>query len=367
VTDSIAPELRVAGMVSGGLFTDFNNDGLVDLVLVGEWMPVSFFENTGSSFRPLGSETGLEFSNGWWNSIVGADFDKDGDIDYVAGNLGLNSWLKASPGEPLSMFADDFDRNGQVDPLVFHYVNGKNVPFHPRSALVMQMNYLERQFPTYRDFAAAGLHEILDETQLKQARNLNIYEFRSSYIENLGNNKFRLSPLPVITQFAPVYGMLADDFDDDGNYDVILTGNSKTSNLTLGWHDASIGYLLKGMGDGSFSVMDGTESHLFADGDVKSLVRLNYRDTGSLVVVANNDDSLSFFRQKRGAGKVVGLPEDSAYGYIRFNDNSRQKIEFYKGYGYLSTQGNNLFTGKQVRQIEIYNANHGLLRTLSFD
>jgi enediyne biosynthesis protein E4 len=367
VTDSFAPELRRPGMVSTGLFTDFNNDGLPDLVLAGEWMPVNFYENTGSSFRLLTGENGLEFSNGMWNSIIAADFDKDGDMDYIVGNLGLNSWLKASPAEPLSMFADDFDRNGHVDPLVFHYVHGKIVPFHPRSLLIAQLNYLEQHFPTYRDFAAAGLESILDEDQIQKAVNLNIYELRSCYIENLGENRFLLKPLPVITQSAPVFGLLADDFDGDGNFDVLLGGNSKASNLTLGWYDASIGYMLKGRGDGSFTVLDGTETHFYVDRDVKSMVQLNYGNSQPLILVANNDDSLAVFRKKKVSVRAVKLPSGCAYGYYIYRDNSRQKVEFYLGQGYLSARGDYIFPGSEVTGVEIFGPNHELLQSVDLD
>lgn len=330
-------------------------------------MPLSFFVNTGTSFRLLSGETGLGFSDGLWNSIIGADFDKDGDVDYIAGNLGLNSWLKASPEEPLSMYFDDFDRNGQVDPLVFHFVHGKNVPFHPRSLLLMQLNYLEKQYPTYRDFAAAGLEDILDENQLNNALNLKIYELRSCYIENLGDNRFRMKPLPVIIQSAPIFGMLADDFDDDGNFDVILAGNSKASNLTLGWYDASVGYLLKGHGNGSFTALNGAETHFYVDGDVKSMVQVNYRNAGSLILVANNDDSLAVFRKKKEVAKMVRLPRGSAYGHYIYRDNSRQKVEFYKGDGYLSSRGEFIFPGSRVEKVEIYGPNHELLQSVPFD
>jgi hypothetical protein len=367
VTDIRGPQIRNAGMVSGGLFTDFNNDQHIDLILAGEWMPLKFYENTGSVFQLIEGETGLEFSNGWWNSIYGADFDKDGDTDYIAGNLGLNSWLKADRKEPLSLYAGDFDKNGKIDPLIFYYVKGKNVPFHPRSLLVMQLNYLDRKFPTYRDFATAGLNDVLDKTQQEEAMKKYVYEFRSSYIENLGHNRFRINPLPEITQSAPIYGILVDDFDDDGNFDALLTGNSKASNLTLGWYDASIGYMLKGKGDGTFQVIDGVTSHFYTDKDAKSIIQMKYGDDGTIVVVANTNDSLAVFSRKHLPAYQVNIPETADYGTIFYRDLSRQKIEFYRGAGYLSSQGSTFFVGSQVERIEFYGANRDLVQEVSFD
>lgn len=367
VTDSLAPGLKKAGMVSCGLFTDFNNDGWIDLIIAGEWMPISFYENDSGSFRRLGAETGLNFSNGWWNSINGTDFDKDGDIDYIAGNLGLNTLLKASRQEPLTLYADDFDQDGLIDPLIFSHIKDRTVPFHPRNPVVSQLKYLAKKFPTFSDFAAADLNDILNEDQLKRAMELNCYELRSCYLENLGNEKFKMTPLPIITQVSPVYGILINDFDYDGYFDALLVGNSKASNLTIGWYDASIGYFLKGHGDGTFTVINGTKSHFFVDSYAKSMVQIKGIRNEPWVIVANTDDSLEVFRRKFNLSTTVICKKDALYGYLVFEDKSRQKIEFYKGSGYLSAQGNTFFPGSNVKSIQIYNSLNKQIQSISFD
>jgi hypothetical protein len=231
----------------------------------------------------------------------------------------------------------------------------------------MQLNYLERKFPTYRDFASAGLNDVLDETQREEAQKMYVYEFRSSYVENLGNNQFRIKPLPVITQSAPLYGILVDDFDDDGNFDALLTGNSKASNLTLGWYDAYIGYMLKGKGDGNFEVIDGVKSHFFLDKEAKSLVQMKYKDHETCIIAGNNDDSLSVFRRRQAPAHQVEIPNQAVYGIISYRDHTTQKIEFYRGAGYLSSQGNTWFMGNQVKRLELYGPNGKPLQAVSFD
>jgi hypothetical protein len=367
ITESWSSEMKNIGMVTGGLFTDFNNDQLVDLILVGEWMPICLFMNTGSSFTLLSDSAGLQYSHGWWNSIQGGDFDKDGDMDYLAGNLGLNSWLKATRDEPISMYADDYDQDGKIDPLLFHFVHGKNVPFHSRDLLVNQLSFLRRKFPTYADFAKADLNDILDEVQRKQSLEFFAYELRSSYIENLGNNRFKMRPLDISVQVSPMFGILIDDFDDDGFFDAIMAGNSKASNLTLGWYDASIGYFLKGKGDGTFEIKDGTRSGFYVDTDAKGIVQLGGINSEPVIVVANNDDSLSVFNRVSVPSHTLELPPGGSSGRLIYKDGSSQKIEFYNGGGYLSGQGRTLFLGRHVKSILVYDPSNRLLQEVSFD
>src|SRR5690606_36666466 len=118
VTEQVAKGLTEIGLVCDGLFTDFDNDGWPDLILAGEWMPVTFFKNEQGTFRNVTAETGLSDQTGWWNSLAAGDFDNDGDMDYVVGNLGQNSFFKASTEHPVSVYAKDFDRNGSYDAII---------------------------------------------------------------------------------------------------------------------------------------------------------------------------------------------------------------------------------------------------------
>ena len=356
VTDEIAPGLKNIGMVTAALWTDYNNDNLIDLLVVGEWMPITFFRNTGSSFVKLTGETGLDFSEGWWNSIIGADFDKDGDIDYIAGNLGRNSWLKANQHEPLTLLAADFDRNGIIDPLFFNVVDGIKVPFHSRMLMVAQLNYLDKKYPTHSDYAKATLETILDESQRNEAMKFHAYNFNTSYIENLGNSQFRITPLSNENQLAPVSGITVGDFDMDGFYDVLLVGNAYSSSLRMGWYDASIGAFLKGKGDGSFTTKLGTKSNFYIDSDAKSMVKMRGAEFKELIVVASNSDTLKVFIPNHQADHDITLKSEYAFGLLFFMDGSKQRIEFYRGGGYLSADGANLFMSNLIQKIEFYSA-----------
>ncbi len=367
ITENIAPGLKNVGMVTSGLWTDFNNDHLMDLVVVGEWMPITFFKNTGETFEKLGGETGLEYSSGCWNSIIGADFDKDGDIDYIAGNLGLNSWLKATQQEPLSLYSADFNHDGIVDPLIFNVVNGKQVPFHSRTLLISQMNYLGEKYPSYHEFANATLESMLDETQRVQAKKYFTYELRSSYIENLGDGKFDISPLPNIIQVAPVFGMSVDDFDLDGNFDVLVTGNSHATALRLGWYDASIGYFLKGNGNGNFTPYTGVGTGFFVDKDAKSMVRFKDSKNNALIAVASNNDSLMIFSTIKKYKNHIEVKESAAYVELYLRDKSIQKIEFYNGSGYLSSDGKTFFISSKVERLEVFDISGNVIEKISFE
>jgi enediyne biosynthesis protein E4 len=168
-TGQWSPSLAEAGMVSAALWTDFDGDGLHDLIVTGEWMPVRFFRNTGASLEEVTGQTGLDHTAGWWNSLAGADFDRDGDMDYLLGNLGLNSELKASPEKPVSLYAKDFDNDGNVDPILFRYIHDENVPSHSRDMLVTQISSWQNRFPTYKDYAGINLGNLFMPGELENA------------------------------------------------------------------------------------------------------------------------------------------------------------------------------------------------------
>jgi hypothetical protein len=201
VTDSVSPALRSVGMVSAALWTDFNNDGYTDLVVVGEWMPVSFFENKAGKLTDVTDATGLAHTNGWWNSLTAGDFDNDGDIDYVVGNLGTNSKYKASPQEPVCVYADDFDKNGTLDPVLCYYLPGQDggpraaYPTHSRDVLIDQMNSMRKRYPRYAEYALTKAENLFTEEELKNAYIVKSETFYSSYIENTGKGKFTIKAL----------------------------------------------------------------------------------------------------------------------------------------------------------------------------
>src|SRR5690606_29067370 len=211
ITASVARGLENIGLVTSALWTDFDNDGALDLIVVGEWMEVSFFRNEKNKFINITSETGLAGLTGSWNSINGTDFDGDGDIDYIVGNLGMNTDLKASKKEPLTIVAKDFDENGSIDPVMGYYVNGVNYPWPPRDALIGQIRAMKRRFPYYKTYGNTTFDQVFKKEELSGALWKEITTLGTAYFENQGNGRFTYRMLPERAQMAPVYGISIAD------------------------------------------------------------------------------------------------------------------------------------------------------------
>ncbi|MES2733692.1 MAG: VCBS repeat-containing protein [Bacteroidota bacterium] len=339
VTDTMAPGLRTAGMVTSALWTDFNLDHQVDLMVVGECMPIRFYQNTGGFLKEVTQTTGLSNTNGWWNSLNAADFDHDGDIDYVLGNLGLNSRYKASVAEPVSVYAGDFDGNGSWDPIMTYFLQGQEYPTHSRDDMTNQMVSLRRKFERYGEYAKAHLSDIISPENLTNAYVAKAFVFENSYLENLGQGKFRLHSLPLPAQMAPIFGTICQDFDNDTHPDLLLVGNSYATEVVAGQYDASIGMLLKGDGKGNFQPVAMPNSGFFVEGDTKGMANLTLTDGRSLALVAVNSGKLSAYTTRqtaiKSATKVIALGPMDAYAEVVI-DGKKYRQEFYHGSSYLS-------------------------------
>jgi len=294
VTSQIAPDFENIGMVNDAVWTDFNNDSLLDLIIVGEWMPLSFFANENGTFKNVSHTTGLENTEGWWFSIEQADFDNDGDMDYVAGNLGLNYKYQATPKEPFEVFADDFDNNNRKDIVLSYYNFGTLFPVRGRSCSSQQIPSIATKFENYNSFAVADVSEVYGEEKLKTAEiHYKAKNFASSYIENLGNGKFKISNLPNAAQFSSVNKILVSDINNDGNEDILIAGNLYSSEIETTRNDSSIGLYLTGNGKGKFKAVEPYQSGLYIPGDVKDLATININNRNT-VIAAKNNDSLQF-------------------------------------------------------------------------
>ncbi|MCH7887178.1 MAG: VCBS repeat-containing protein [Candidatus Marinimicrobia bacterium] len=293
VTEEIAADVMYAGLVTDAVWTDFNNDRQLDLILVGEWMPILMLENIDGKFSDVTNQAGLENSTGWWYSIASADFDDDGDTDYVVGNIGLNYKYKASVIEPFQVYYSDFDQNGTFDIVLGYYAGGELYPLRGRECSLGQMPFIESKFPSYKDFASATMIDVFGADDLNDALHYQAKTFATSYIENLGSGKFRLSALPNLAQLSSVNGILTGDINSDGNLDIVLAGNLYSTEVETPRNDASIGLYLKGDGEGHFNPVSFMESGFFADGDVKGLVMIDLGSAGDKgILVPKNDDYL---------------------------------------------------------------------------
>ena len=292
VTAQACPQLSQIGMVTSALWSDYDNDGWSDLVLAGEFMPFTIIRNEHGKF---GKPKITEHSQGWWNSIVAGDFDNDGDIDYVAGNLGLNSRHKASAKEPLCIYAKDFDKNGLIDPLMCYYVDGKNYLYPTRDEMIRQIASMRVRFSTYKDYAQAEFKESFTADELRDAYIVRSECFESSYFQNDGHGNFQRKRLPVEAQFAPVFGMVSGDFNEDGNPDVLMAGNSYATEASTGRYDAMSGLLLAGDGKGNFACVKSSATGFNADKDVKGVAEINGGDGGSIILVSNNSEKMQAY------------------------------------------------------------------------
>lgn len=362
ITEVYFPDLTHIGMVTDALWSDFDTDGKPDLVLTGEWMPIVFLKNTGTTFERV--ESGIEKLTGWWNSLSGADFDNDGDIDYVAGNLGLNTNYTATLQEPMTIMAKDMDNNGLVDPMVFCYMQGDDgqrrpYPMASRDDLVSQVVSMRKKFPTYTAYGLAAMDDIWTEQERTDAIVLQATEMRTAYIENKGGGKFALHPLPLAAQEAPVYGILAEDINNDGQLDLLLTGNDFGMDPYSGRHDAFTGLCLLGNGKGQFSSLSLSESGFFVPGDAKGLAILHTAKERNLIIAAQNQDQLLLFEGNTAAHKRIqqwiNLKSDDFSADIQYEDGRRRRVEFYYGNTYLSQSTRTFAVEEGVKSITITN------------
>ena len=353
VTTDVAEDLQYAGLISAALWTDYDLDGWTDLIFAGEWMPVKIFRNVNGNFEDVTPSSGISEYTGWWNSITGADFDKDGDIDYVAGNLGLNTRFKASPEQPLRILAKDFDRNGYVDPICTYYVQGKSYPIYHRNVMMDQMPFIQTKYKRYEEYARATIDDILDEDQLEDAYIADAQTLNTSYFENLGNGTFAIHPLPMEAQFAPVFGLLANDYNGDENCDLLMVGNSYAYNVEDGRHDAFIGLFMEGNGEGGFKPVLSRESGFFVDGDAKGMAELILRDEQSLVLAARNSGQLVVYETVNSSKNIVRLNRDDQCADILYKNGRKEHREFYYGSGYLSSSSRMCRLSENVVSITI--------------
>lgn len=292
-TKEWAPELQNIGMVTDAVWSDYDNDQDIDLILTGEWMPITIFKNEYGSLKKQNNES-LANSTGWWFSIDKGDFDKDGDDDFIVGNLGLNYKYKTTQEKPFDIYYDDFDGNGNKDIVLGYYNNGKHYPLRGFSCSSEQIPGIKKDIKKYDLFASLELDQVYGELNLKNALQYKADTFASIYIENMGNEQFKVSNLPYQAQLSNINDMLIDDFNKDGNLDVLTVSNLFVSEVETPRNDAGTGSMMLGDGKGGFSTMSVAESGFFANKDSKK-VRSISSGGKKRILVANNNDILQSF------------------------------------------------------------------------
>lgn len=358
VTREVAPQLEIIGMVSDALWSDYNSDGNYDLVLLGEWMPITIFQHKiaddGRRYFEKVTAESLAYTHGWWNTLVAGDFDNNGFMDYVAGNLGLNTRWKANREEPISVYAKDFDGNGSIDPIMFQYLLGEKFAVPGRGMLISQVPSMKNKFQSYHKYATTSFDNFFTKEQLEGAHVVHSYYFSSALVENVGDGEFKLNVLPNEAQTAPAYGMLADDVNEDGLLDLLMIGNFYGNESVTGPHDASIGNILLGGDNGAFHPMAHQESGWKVEGNARSLVRLRAAGGGNIYLASQYNDSLKVFRTNRSDKTYyIDLKPLDAKAEITLKDGSRRIREFYYGDGYLSHSSRSIRFEDQFEQVAI--------------
>jgi len=303
VTQKVCASLEKAGMITSSIWTDFDNDKQTDLIIAGEWMPVRFFKNNHGKLQEVTSSTGLTEMNGMWRSLAAADIDNDGDMDIVAGNLGLNCTYRVTKDQPMQVFAKDLDGNGSIDPVFFYYIKDKTgnrhlYPAISRAQFSDQVPAIKKQFLFAKDYSKASFDEIFTGDKKNGLLHLSCDETRSCYFENLGNGKFQKHILPVEAQFAPINSIVCDDVDGDGYLDLIVAGNEYQTEVMTGRYDASYGCFLKGDNKKIFTAVSPAKSGFILNGDVKDLALIYLPGNKKLLLAAINNDLLRVFSIK---------------------------------------------------------------------
>lgn len=356
-TQELCPELMKIGLIADGIWTDFDQDGKTDFILAGEWMPLSFFRNTGNGFENSTASSGISDAVGWWNSLQAGDFDQDGDTDYIAGNLGLNTRYVGNAEEPLVMYTADFDSNGSEDAFIACYASSQDgsrglYPMYTRDDIGKQYVGLRSRIGKHEDFAWREIHEILNEQERARAAYYEANHMVSSYIENLGNGQFSIRTLPQEVQYAPINGMLVQDFNGDSYPDVLMVGNDFGTEVFTGRYDAMSGLLLLGDGKGNFSVQKSAESGFYVPGDAKALALLQRPKQSPLVLATRNRNRLKSFAFDTKL-EAVPVPADASHAILSFKDGRRERVEFHYGASYISQSSRVLYVHEDVEEVEV--------------
>jgi hypothetical protein len=359
VTTALAPDLENAGMICSAIFSDFNGDGKPDLLLGGEWMPLIFMENNGGKFVNKTGEVGDASLSGWMNSITPVDIDNDGDLDYVVGNKGNNSFIQAKVGSPSKVFWADFDGNGRQDIAMSYSYGGSDYPLFTMDEMGKAYPFfINKKFTTYNDFAGKTMEEIFGAEVLKQ--NSLTANYFSSFVAINNGGKFGFVELPMWAQAGPVFGTTVIDIDGNGFDDILCTGNNYNTRVPHGRDDAQPSFVLFNQG-GTFSYQSGSRNGLYNQDDGKSMILCPAPSGQVRVLLANNNGKLRGFTLLNGKNQAqsvgfVMAPTLACYAKVTVNGTVKM-VNLNGGSGYLSGNNAGVWKTKGVGNIEFFDAN----------
>jgi len=294
VTPEIAPELKNVGMIRDMLWADVDQDGDKDMILAGDWMPVKVFLNEKGVFKENKEAFGTEKTQGWWNCLAAGDFDTDGDMDFIAGNHGLNSRFRATQEKPVSMYVNDFDLNGKVEQIICVYEGEALYPMALKHDLTRQIPSLEKKYTKYEMYKDQQITDIFPPEQLQNSIHLEACLLETSLFINDGAGNFTRKLLPAEVQFSPVFAAEVGDYNGDGNPDILLGGNLYHVKPEVGRYDASYGSFLLGDGKGGFDNIPGKLSGFHLNGEIRDILEVT-TPTGKILVIARSNGPLQVF------------------------------------------------------------------------
>ncbi|MEC8599251.1 MAG: VCBS repeat-containing protein [Bacteroidota bacterium] len=289
VTDKVAPDFKKLGMVTDALNTDYDRDGDQDLVIVGEWMPISVFSNEEGKFYNITSNLGLDNSNGFWNTIEKADLNGDGYLDLLVGNLGENTFFKASNQKPLKMYVNDFDKNGKTEQIISLFNGDMAFPVSQKKEITSQLPFLLKKYLKHNDYKEKTVNEIFDYKELKDAIELDIKNCSTSILWNYNGGKFNLEKLSSEAQLSPVYAVLLSDFNNDDKVDIIIGGNQFRAKPQTGIYAGSQGVVYENYYNKIFKILKSKKSGIFIKDEIRDIKEIQVGNKKHILVSTNNN------------------------------------------------------------------------------
>ena len=369
VTKQWFPALANPGMVSDALWTDFDNDNLVDLMLACEWSPILFYKNTGNGFIEIKPSEEISNALGWWNSLAAADLDQDGDMDYVVGNFGLNQYFKCSSGEPLRIYSKDFDQNGSYDSFISCYFpdsTGVNHEYfyHSKDDMQKQLILIRKKFEHYADFGKATVQDVFTPEEMKGVTVLKANYMKSVWLENIGGGKFTMHVLPNEAQLAPLYGIQCKDVNGDDQIDILLTGNDYGMEISQGRADALNGLVLINDGNKKFNSISFEKSGFIVSGDARALSEINVKGDNYFVSTQNRK-GLTMFKTVSTSTPTIKVSPIISSAVVSFSNQRKQKFEFGWGDSFLSQKTRQWIPPNGAVKIEFKDSKGNIINAVS--
>lgn len=369
-TSEVNADLATAGLISDALWTDFNGDNWPDLILTGEWMPIKIFENQQGKLVDVTEKSGLSEAKGWWTSITAADFDNDGDMDYVGGNFGENIYFQCGAEEPLRVYGKDLDYNGSIDPLISCYWpdssgNKAEYFYSPLQDIMKQFVGIRKKYNSFGEFGEATVPQMLEGMDMKDALILEANYMKTAWIENIGNGQFKMHDLPKEAQLAPIYGMLATDFNGDEYLDLLLVGNDFGMEIQQGRADAFMGLALQNDTKGGFKALPLNASQFFVPGDAKGLAVVNLLNEKPLFVATQNRDALKVFAKRPSETiEMIKLQKGEVKCHLILADGVYRVQEFYWGNTFQAQSSRFVTKTAGIKEIQFFDKTGKKVRTM---